>query len=244
MKFLDQRQTDLRGIWIASGSATAAELADCAGFDWLLLDGEHGFGGEPEILAQLRAVRETPALVRIPDHASPLLGRALDFGAAGIMVPRVESADEARELAARFLYPPAGRRGLSGSTRAAEFGGSAKDYFARANRELVLILQIETAAAVREAGAIAAVPGVAGLFIGHSDLSLDLGRPGELDNPEMKSAEEKVLAACARSGKIPGLLLKSGRPAAPYRAAGFRMIAAGSDIGVLKNGFQQLRKEN
>ncbi len=243
MNYFKMDKPEQNGVWIASGTVAAAELADHAGFDWLLLDGEHGLGSEEVILAQLRAIRSTPALVRIPNHASPLLGRALDFGAAGIMAPQVESVEQARELVSRFLYPPQGRRGLSGSTRAAEYGHDFKDYFARANGELSLILQIETGRGVREAEAIAALPGVAGLFIGHSDLSLDLGCYGNFAHPEIKRAEEIVLSACARYGKIPGMLLKSGQKAAPFYAAGFRMVALGTDIGVLKSGFQEMLKE-
>lgn len=241
MTFLDSAKKVLPGLWLNTGSVTSAEIAAAAGFSWLLVDCEHGLCDEAAMLDIIRvASRSCAVIVRIPDHASQLLERALDFGAAGIMAPDVENAEQAAALAARMLYPPDGNRGLASSCRAAGFGRDFKPYFAQANQSLALICQIETREGVDNAEAIAAVPGVKGLFIGHSDLSLNLGIFGQWDNPVIKEAEKTVLAACARHGRIPGMLMKSGRDLRPYLEQGFRMVGLGSDGGLLKSGCDKL----
>jgi len=243
LKFMDTAKAFSRGLWLNTGSVTAAEIAAEAGFDWLLVDCEHGLNDEAALIGILRAAAEKCAvLVRIPDHASPLLERALDFGAAGIMVPGVASGAQAAALAARMAYPPKGVRGVASSCRAAGFGRCAKEYLATASQRLALICQIEDADGVANAGKIAAVDGVSGLFLGHSDLSMNLGLFGQWDAPEVKNAEAAVLEACRQHGKMPGMLMKSGRDVAPYLEEGFRMIGMGSDGGVLKSGCDKLLK--
>ncbi len=238
VNFLNKEQSILRGLWIASGSVTAAEIAGHAGFDWLLLDGEHGLGGEEFMLQALRALSGTKVcpIVRVPQADSPLIGRVLDFGAGGIMVPGVKTLDEVRRCVNRVYYPPKGERGLASSCRAAGFGGNFQEYFEKANRDTALIIQIENRESVELAEQIAALDGVAGLFIGHSDLKLNLNNDAEA----VKSAEEAVLAVCAKYRKIPGLLLRQGQAPAPYIERGFRMIGLGSDNGIMKQGFAQL----
>lgn len=242
MQYLKMDRDFLAGLWLSSGSVTAAEIAGAAGFDWLLIDGEHGLASESGILEILRALAASTAcpVVRIPSHDSPLLGRVLDFGAGGIMAPGVESADEARQLVQRMRYPPRGKRGLTASSRAAGHGSQFKTYFSEANEKLALIAQIETADGVAHADEIAAVDGVSALFVGHSDLSLNLGVFGDWEHDALKAAESRVIAACRKSGKLPGLLLKSGQSTAPYREKGFRLIALGTDSGLLRSGCASL----
>lgn len=238
VNFLKKDQSVLRGLWIASGSATAAEIAGHAGFDWLLLDGEHGLGDENFMLQAIRVLTglKSCPIVRVPHADSPLIGRVLDFGAGGIMVPGAKTLAEIKQSINRVYYPPMGERGLASSCRAAGFGGTFQDYFASANREIALIIQIENRESVELAEQIAALDGVAGLFIGHSDLKLNLNN----DTAAVLEAEKIVLSACRKHHKIPGLLLRQGQSAAPYIDNGFRMIGLGSDNGIMKQGFAQL----
>lgn len=224
------------GMFVASGSESVAELAAGAGFDWLLFDLEHGLGDEAALLRQLRACRGTGTapLVRIPALRAEAVKRVLDLGVSGVMAPMVRDAAAARELVTAMRYPPEGIRGLSSGSRAADYGAGFRDYFGRANRELLGIVQIECASALDDADAIAALDGVDVLFIGHSDLSLALGCYGEFESPRMLAAEQKVLAAARTHGKVAGMLLKAGMDAEVYRRRGFRFFAHGTDLGILR----------
>lgn len=231
-----------RGIFLSSGSVVAAEVAGVAGFDWLLLDMEHGLGDEAGVLAMIRALNGSPAapIVRIPVLREEYVKRVLDFGAAGIMCPMIRSADEARYLVSCMRYPPEGRRGLTTSSRAAGLGSGFKDYFARANRSLLCVIQIETREAVEDIDAIVATDGVDVLFVGHSDLSLGLDCFGEFEHPEVCAAEEKVLSAAARYGKTAGMLLRPDMSMSSYEERGFRFVALGTDTGCLRTGYREL----
>jgi 2-keto-3-deoxy-L-rhamnonate aldolase RhmA len=231
------------GVWLSSGSIIAAELAAATGFAWALIDLEHGAAGEAEALAQIQALTPggTAPIVRLPAAGSELATRLLDAGAAGLMAPRVEDAATAAAFAAKLRYPPRGHRGVSGSCRAAGYGAAWPDYRAQADTAMCCLVQIETAAGVEAAGQIAAVDGVDVLFIGHSDLAADLGCGDDVCAPAVVAAELRVLEACRRHGKRAGMLLKAGMSAAPRRAAGFAILALGSDVGCLRSGFARLR---
>lgn len=226
------------GIWLLSGSTAAAEMAAAAGFAWALIDLEHGQLDEGDALRLVQALTPTACapIVRVPDAHSSLATRLLDAGAAGLMAPRVDDAATAGAFAAGLRYPPHGRRGIASSCRAAGYGAHWSTYRPEADTRICAIVQIESAAAVAAADAIAATPGVDVLFIGHSDLTADLGD----DTAAVQGADAQVLAACRRHGKRAGLLLKAGRSAVESRAAGFDLIALGSDLGCLRSGFAQL----
>ncbi len=234
-----------RGVFIASGMEVSVELAAGAGFDWVILDMEHGLGDEAKLLSMIRCLdgTNTAPLVRIPALREEAVKRALDFGAAGILCPMVRSADDARELVHLTQYPPLGRRGLTASSRASGYGKHFGDYFARANTEILRVVQIETPEALAAIDAIAAVDGVDVLFIGHSDLSLSLDCYGDFTHPKMVQAEKDVLAAAAHNGKIAGLLLKQTMDADDYRARGFQFLALGTDIGCLRSGYTKLLRD-
>lgn len=227
------------GIWLLSGSTAAAELSAAAGFAWALIDLEHGQLDDGDALRLVQALSATPCapIVRLPDAHSPLAYRLLDTGAAGLMAPRVDDAATAAAFAAKLRYPPRGIRGIASSCRAASYGAQWSTYRPEADASVCAMVQIESAAAVAAADAIAATPGVDVLFIGHSDLGADLGD----DVVALQQADAQVLAACRRHGKRAGLLLKAGRSAAAARAAGFDVIALGSDLGCLRSGFARLR---
>lgn len=245
MNWLKDKMTSaeiIRGLWLASGSPVIAELAGMAGFDWLLIDLEHGLGGEESALQMLQALSATSAsaIVRVPAHDSTLIGRVLDFGAAGVMAPMINHATEAEDFVRRLKYPPEGRRGMTGSSRASGYGYDFKTYYREANAAVTGIVQIETAAGVAQADEIAAVPGVDILFVGHSDLSLELGCFEQYEAPAMREAEQRVVAACVRHGKRAGMLLKSGMRSIDCQPRGFTFLALGSDLGCLKGGMRHL----
>ncbi len=233
------------GLFLASGSDAVAELAARSGFDWLLIDLEHGLGDEQTALRQIGAIGQSGCspLVRLPALRAEYVKHLLDYGAAGVMAPMVGSKEEAETLVSFLRYPPAGGRGISSGCKAGGFGLAFKEYFQRANSELLGIAQIEDAASVDAADAIASVDGIDVLFIGHSDLSLQLGVFGEFAHPRMIEAENKVLAACRKHGKVAGLLLKEGMASAPCLAKGFRFFAHGTDLGILRSALQKINKE-
>lgn len=228
-----------RGLFIASGAVSPVEIASVCGFEWLILDMEHGLGDENMTLQQIRALdgSGTVPLVRIPLLDAGMIKRFLDFGAAGIMCPMISNSEQAGALVSAMRYPPEGMRGLTGSSRASSYGAGFKDYFRDANGKLLCIAQIETAEAVENVDSIAAVPGIDVLFIGHSDLSLNLGCYNDFENGKMHSAEKVLLEACARHGKIPGMLMKSGMRADDCIQKGFRFLALGTDHSAMKQAF-------
>ncbi len=235
-------QPSALGVWLATGSPVAAELAALAGFDWALIDLEHGQNTEADLLRLIGVLTPTgcAAIVRLGAADSELAKKALDAGAAGLMAPMISDPAAAAAFARSLRYPPQGTRGLASSCRAAGYGATFAEYFAAANAKVTGLVQIETAAALVQVDAIAAVEGVDVLFIGHSDLSLALGCHGDLAGPVMQDAEARVLAACTRHGKRAGMLLKAGADPAPYRAKGFTLLALGSDLGCLRQGYERL----
>lgn len=229
------------GLWCALGDAYAAEVVAGSGFDWLLLDGEHGPSEVESLLAQLQAVAPYPVspVVRPASNDTVRIKRCLDIGAQTLLVPYVESAEEARAAVAAVRYPPGGIRGVAGLTRASRFG-RVPDYLRRAPEELCLLVQVETAKALAEIEAIAAVEGVDGVFIGPSDLSASLGRIGELDHPEVVAAVEDALSRVVRAGVPAGILTGDDEVAERCIELGATFVAVGIDVGVLARGTERL----
>jgi 2-dehydro-3-deoxyglucarate aldolase/4-hydroxy-2-oxoheptanedioate aldolase len=220
---------ELHGTFLDLGSPLAAEITAGAGFDWLVIDLEHGAGGRDTTLAQLQAAR-IPAIVRVPSADSEETGWALDHGAAGVLVPRVRSAEEAAgaERATRY----AGTRGLDPGSRASGFGRDAA-YAERADEERVLMVQIETRGALEEAGAIAALPGVDALFVGPYDLGVALGVAPGASTPEVQEAAGRVARAARAHGKAAAVFLGDPALAPRYRELGFTLISAGFTSALL-----------
>jgi 4-hydroxy-2-oxoheptanedioate aldolase len=232
----------LTGTWLNLGSNISAEIAARAGFDWVLIDLEHGSGNEADLVSQLQAVdtTDTLSIVRIAWNEMPRFKRTLDMGAGGIMIPYVNTAEEARQAASYLRYPPQGVRGAARFHRANGFGQEFQSYFAEANDKLLTVVQIETVEAVSNCEEIAAVEGVDVLFVGPLDLSVSLGIMGQMQHPEFRAAIKRVIAACRAHGKSPGILLPNheGIPAAVED--GFRFLAAGSDGGAVAAGMNML----
>jgi 4-hydroxy-2-oxoheptanedioate aldolase len=230
------------GCFLSLGSPITTELMGNAGYDWALIDLEHGAGSESEALHQLQALSATPAaaIVRVESTARQRAHRLLDMGAHGIMFPRVDSAEDARDAASAMRYPPLGVRGVAFSNRACHYGSNFRPYLEASAEALLTIVQIETRAAVDRVAEIAAVPGVDVLFIGPSDLSHSYGILGQFDHPDFTSAIERTVQAAQTHGKALGILLPSPADLARYHSLGFRFIASGSDAVLLNNAARSL----
>lgn len=228
------------GSWISSGSPVITELAVEAGFHWLLIDLEHGSGTEANVLNQLRAFRGSPTLpiVRVGAMYADLIGRLLDWGAAGIMVPHVNSAAQARVCVEAMRYPPLGIRGLSRSVRAYGYGFKPFQENDAVKRPL-LVAQIETAQAVLNAEEIAAVDGVDVLFVGPADLKYDLENRPQHGLPDYAECLHRVVEAANNTGKAAGLLVRNVNDLDALVKAGFQWIAIESDLGILRNHYQE-----
>jgi 2-dehydro-3-deoxyglucarate aldolase/4-hydroxy-2-oxoheptanedioate aldolase len=228
----------LVGTFLNLGSPVSAEICAIAGYDWVLIDLEHGSGSQAELLGQLQAVDGSGCvpLVRVELSARTPVSRALDPGAAGIMFPRIESAAEARE-AVRFLrFPPDGVRGVAAQNRAGRFGSVALSELGRLDDDLVGVVQVETLGAIEDLDAIAAVEGVDVLFVGPGDLSYALGIPGRLDDPRYIAALDAVVGAAAAHGCAAGVLVRDVEEADRHLSVGFRFIGIGSDSSLIMSG--------
>ena len=227
------------GCWLSSGDPTAAEIIGHAGYDFVLIDHEHGPGDPLSAVTLLRALSASPStvLMRVAWNDPVRIKRALDIGVEGIMVPMVETADQARAAVAAAKYPPAGIRGCASSVvRASGYGTADAAYLARVNDELVVMCQIESGRAVDNAAEIAAVDGVDVLFIGPNDLAADIGRPGDTLHDDSRAliarAEDTIRAAGAKLAAVP----YGGMNWAEMFARGYDLIPASSDITLLRDG--------
>ncbi|MCA9192026.1 MAG: hypothetical protein KDB03_09695 [Planctomycetales bacterium] len=240
MQWIDkQRLTKERlvGTFLNLCSATAVEIVADLGFDWLLLDFEHGSGSFSDLRSLLLASRagSSAPIVRIRSVDADIVKFVMDSGAAGIMFPFVSSAEEAMRAVQFMKYPPRGTRGVAGIIRATEYGRNWKNYFESANACGCVVVQIETAEAVANADSIAAVEGVDVLFVGPLDLSVSLNCPGDFSQPHFVDAIRSVVEACERHGKAAGIL---SRPefVEQHKQLGFRFLALGSDSGAVQSG--------
>jgi 2-keto-3-deoxy-L-rhamnonate aldolase RhmA len=222
------------GTFVGAASPVTAEVCAAAGLDWLLVDLEHGAGGEEQVRAVVPAAAAygVPTVVRVESAARIRIGRVLDLGAAGVMLPRLDSTEEVAEAVRHLRYPPHGDRGVATYNRACRFGldTSALDH---ADDEVLGVVQIESAHAVKQAEDTAGLDGVDVLFVGPRDLSHDLGVPGDLRAPAYLDALDQVRAAAHRHGKACGLLVPDGAAAADRRADGWTFVAIGSDTTLL-----------
>ncbi len=229
----------LIGAFSDLASPLAAELCGRAGFDWIVLDLEHGAATEADLLALLYAVGTTPmAPIVRPQSAERLrVGRALDLGAAGIMLPQLQSVAAVREAVSYLRYPPVGQRGVALRTRGADMGALAHGDVARVvNERIVGIVQIEARGAVDAADEIASLDEVDVLFVGPADLSHGLGVPGRFDDPVYLEALAAVVAACERHGKAAGILIYDAAALPRHVDLGFRFIGLGSEGSYVSAG--------
>jgi 4-hydroxy-2-oxoheptanedioate aldolase len=231
------------GLWCSLCSNVAAEIVSDSGFDWLLLDAEHSPNEIPDLLGALQAVglHSTSAVVRPPWNDPVLIKRVLDIGAQSVLLPYVQNAEEARRAVASTRYPPAGIRGVTGSGRAARYGRVA-DYLKTADREICVLVQVETRSALGELEAIAEVPGVDGVFIGPSDLAASLGHIGHPQHEEVQAALKDAVTRLKALGKPAGILTANPDEADRYLEWGYQFVAVGVDLGILARGADALAR--
>lgn len=225
------------GTLASAGSSITAEICARAGFDWLIVDLEHGAGTETELLGQLHAIGDRATAIVRPQSTERLrVGRALDYGAAGLMIPRLETVEEVREALSYLRYPPDGVRGLALTTRGAGLGEVGHADVKTLNASIVGVFQVESPLAVENAPEIAALDGVDVLFVGPTDLSHSMGVPGQFENEDFVDALRAVTAATEAAGKAAGILLRSAADLPRYQGLGFRFIGIGSDLNFVLDG--------
>ena len=227
------------GTWIMSASPIVAEAVGCAGFDWGVIDMEHTPLDLMNVVHMLQAVAGTKLvpIVRVPWNDTVMVKRVLDAGAQTLLFPFVQNADEARRAVAATRYPPEGVRGMAGMSRASRFGTVA-DFYKTANKQVGVIVQLETPAAVQQLDAIAAVEGVDAIFLGPADLSGAMGHVGNTTHPAVMDLMAQAAQRCKVLGKPVGTVGGTAEVVAQYRAAGFTFVAIASDLGLLMRGAQ------
>lgn len=232
----------LIGCWSSLSSAITTEVLGVAGFDWILLDGEHSPNDMSTYIPQLMALKDSASapVVRPSSNNAVEMKRLLDAGFYNFLVPFVQSVDEARSAVAATRYPPQGMRGVSVSQRSNRYGTVA-DYFKSANDQMCVMVQIESAAGVTSAREIAALDGVDCLFVGPSDLAAGLGHLGNANHPDVQAAIADVFASARTCGKPSGTLAPVEADARRYLAMGATFIGVGSDLGLFRNATQALR---
>lgn len=222
------------GLWSGLCSPICAEIIAGAGFDWIVIDGEHAPNDIPSLLAQLHAMRGGSAepVFRVPWNDPVIIKRALDVGARSLLVPFVQNAEEARKAVAAARYPPLGIRGVAVGPRANDYG-RIQGYHANAHLDTCVVVQLESKAALKEIEAIAAVEGVDALFIGPSDLAGDFGHLGNPSHPEVRAAIQDAAKRIRAAGKSAGSLSGSADAVEGLISLGFNFTAVGSDVGLL-----------
>jgi len=224
------------GLFLLSANSMVAEACSTMALDWLIVDLEASPASHMELLAIFQSLNGsglTPMVrVRAQDHYR--IEQALDLGAKGILVPKIESGEMAARVAAACRYPPQGSRGIN-PVRASGYFAAVKEYLSTANESVLCMVQIESIEAVDRADEIAQTPGVDVVFIGCGDLASSLGQPGVVTGPKMDEARQRVLQAVTNAGKIPGIFAYSMDLARVYAKEGFRFVAIGNDFQALRD---------
>jgi 2-dehydro-3-deoxyglucarate aldolase len=238
-----KRGEPLRGTMVTLASAASAEVLASLGFDWLFIDGEHGPLETRELLAILQAVsHKTACIVRVPEAAEVPIKKVLDLGAHGIIVPQVNTPEQAANVVRWARYAPEGARGV-GLARAHGYGVTFREYVTAANRDIAVIVQAEHARAVENIEAIVRVPGVDAVLLGPYDLAASLGKMGEIDHPDVVAAIGRVTDVCMAAGMPLGYFGVTAAAVRPYAARGYTLLVAGVDTLYLANGAKALLKE-
>jgi 4-hydroxy-2-oxoheptanedioate aldolase len=230
------------GLWLALASPYSAEILGGAGYDWLLIDGEHAPNDIPLMTAQLQALKGLPShpVIRAPIGEAWLLKQILDIGAQTVLVPMIESGEQARAMVRAVRYPPQGVRGVGAALARASAFNRIPDYLQTANDEVSLLLQIESRAGLAALDEIATTVGVDGVFIGPADLAADMGFLGKPGAPEVQEAVEAALIRIQAHGKAAGILTADQSLAKRYLELGATFVAIGNDVSLLANGASRL----
>ena len=233
---------NLIGCWCSLASPITTEVLGLAGFDWLLLDGEHSPNDVLSFVPQLMALKDSPSapVVRPQWNDTVQIKRLLDAGFHNFLIPFVQSADDARAAVAATRYPPQGVRGLSVSQRNNRYG-TVKDYFKVVNDNIAVMVQIENMTGVEAIDEICGVEGVDGVFIGPGDLSATMGYIGNPAHPEVQAVIARICTRAKAHGTPVGILAPAEADARRYLEMGISFVAVGSDLGVFRNATQALR---
>jgi len=234
----------LIGCWCSLASPIATEVLGLAGFDWILLDGEHSPNDVLTFIPQLMALKDSASapVVRPPWNDAVEIKRLLDAGFYNFLIPMIETVDAARAAVAATRYPPQGIRGVSVAQRGNRYG-TVPDYMKLANEQVCVLLQIETQKGLAAAGDIAAVEGVDGVFVGPSDLAAGLGHIGDPAHPDVQQAIAGIAKTVRAAGKPLGTLAPVEADARRYLEMGFSFVAVGSDLGLFRNATRALREQ-
>ncbi len=238
---LEQRRRQI-GLWQALASPYTAEICAGAGFDWLLIDGEHAPNDLPLILTQLQAVAsyQVEPVVRLASADAVQVKQLLDIGARTLLIPMIETGKQAAEMVSATRYAPEGIRGVGSAIGRASRWNRIPGYLEKASAETCLLLQVESIAGLTNLDEIARVPGVDGVFIGPSDLSAALGHLGHPGHPDVQTAIEAGIAKIRRADKAPGILIADETLAQRYLDLGALFVAVGTDVTILARGAETL----
>jgi 4-hydroxy-2-oxoheptanedioate aldolase len=233
------------GLWLALGNPYTAEICAGAGFDWLLIDAEHAPNDVPTILAQLQAMKgaSCSAVVRPPIGEAWIVKQILDLGVQTLLVPMIESAEQARHMVRAVRYPPSGIRGVGAALARASAFNRISDYLHTANDEICLLLQVESRAGLAALDEIAATDGVDGVFVGPADLAADMGHIGQPGLPQVQDAVENALKRILKHKKAAGILTADQILARRYLEIGATFVAVGSDVGLLVGASSRLKAD-
>lgn len=230
------------GLWVGLAEPYCAELAANAGFDWLLLDGEHAPNDVRSMLGQLQAVAAYPShpVIRPPIGDAVVIKQLLDLGAQTLLVPMVDSAEQAEQLVRAIHYPPKGIRGVGSALARASRWNTIPGYLTHADEQICLLVQIENLEGLAHLDEIVAVDGVDGVFIGPADLSASMGHRGNPGHPDVQAAIEDAITRIRKAGKAAGILSADQTLARRYIELGAAFVAVGVDTTILMRGLQTL----
>lgn len=235
----------LVGLWAALADPYAAELCATSGFDWILVDAEHGPNDVRSVLAQLQALAAYPvhAMVRLPNADASLIKRYLDIGAQNLLIPLIDTVDEARAVVQATRYPPEGIRGVGAGLARVSRWGARGGYLAEANDEVNLWVQLETAAALTQLEAIAAVPGVDGVFFGPADIAASMGKLGATTDAEVIAAVVDGIERATAVGARSGVFIPDETVLTACRLAGATLLGVAADTGLLAAATRRSARE-
>lgn len=239
------------GLWLALADAYSAEIIAGTGYDWLLVDGEHAPNDLRSILHQLQAIASATSalppgvqaphpIARVPVGDTALIKQYLDIGAQTLLVPMVDTPEQAQQLVRATRYAPEGVRGMGSALARSSRWQAYPQYVHEANQQICLLVQAETVEAMAHLDAIAATPGVDGVFIGPADLSASMGHPGNPGHPDVQAAIHDGITRILRAGKAPGILATTESQARQWLAAGALFVAVGVDTMLLASAAQNL----
>ncbi len=247
---IQQKRTQI-GLWTALADGYCAEIIAGTGYDWLLVDGEHAPNDVRSVLAQLQGIASAAGafpdkpgmshpVVRVPHGDTALIKQYLDIGAQTLLVPMVNTAEQAAELVQAMRYPPQGVRGLGSSLARSARWATYPNYLHEANDQVCLLVQVESVQGMQNIDAIAATPGVDGVFIGPSDLAATMGHPGNITHPDVQAAIEHGMKRILLAGKAPGILAPVEAQARKWLDAGAVFVAVGVDVTLMVTGAKTL----